>query len=38
MSFVEMQIGVIKDENHIIYIYIGFIEGLQIRNIYDQAI
>ena len=35
MSFVEMQIEFIKDENHI---YIGFIEGLQIRNIYDQAI
>ena len=35
MSFVEMQIGFIKDENHI---FIRFTEGLQIRNIYDQAI
>ena len=37
MSFVEMRIGFIKDENHI-YIYIWFREGLQIMNIYDQTI
>ena len=35
MSFAEMQIEFIKDENHR---YIGFTEGLQISNIYDQAI